>query len=812
MNDFSYEAGSSAELAARADFWRVYTAHYEEVFARSMEAIVSHPTLGAFVAGMSHADREAQRAASYALTRAALLDGEWEPYAASLRVQGEMYARIGIDFGAWQELARMYQGIVVPLLVQDLSHDPARLSRALVAMQHFLESGLTVIATAYFDAKESALAAQRSIAESRAAELEKSAAILRAVLDSIPHGVAVVDDTGEYIVVNRAAQEISGRDVGERAATAAGDIFYADTHTPVPVDQLPVRRAQRGERFEDVELRVTYPHRDGPRILSCRGGPLSGTGEIRGGVVCFEDVTERKLYEAAQDRSRALEEENARIQTANRMKSEFLANMSHELRTPLNSIIGFTELLHDGVVDSTSPDYPSFLSDILASGRHLLQLINDILDLSKVEAGKMEFRAERVDVAAIAADVVAVLRGQSAEKQITTHVECDPSIGDATVDPGRFKQVLFNYVSNAIKFTPPGGDVTVRVRTEADPSMFRVEVVDTGVGIAPSDLSRLFVEFEQLDEGASKKHGGTGLGLALTRRLVEAQGGFTGATSVVGTGSTFFAVLPRHAAANGVRASRASHESSRGDASRILVIEDDEVAQDTLVRTLAAAGYAVEVAGTGQEALERIRGKRFDAVTLDLLLPDMSGLDVLREIRRTHSKAHLAVIIVSVAASPANAAGLAVDDYLAKPIDPTALLESLARAGVSADRGAVLVVDDDPSSLRLMQATLTQLGYRSVCDSDAGTALARCVDELPAAVILDLLMPKIDGFEFVDRFRANPAHAKIPIIVWSVKDLTSEERQRLSSRSQAILHKGGGGRLIEQVGALLSQRAIAATP
>ena len=812
MDTFSFEPGSAADRAARADYWRVYSASHDYILDRLMRVIAAHPTLGPLVASTPRADLGAQHAASLARVRSALLDDDWEPYAASLRQQGATYARMGVPFDAWQELARIHQGILIPLLVREFASEPERLSRVLIAKQHFIESGLTALAKAYFDAKESALAMQRSIAESRAAELEKSAAILRAVLDSIPHGVLVIDDAGEYVIVNRAAQEITRLHAGRNAATIGFETFDASTNAPVPVDELPTRRAQRGEAFEGVELRIQYPHRDGPRILSCRGGPLSGTREIRGGVVCFEDVTEHKLFEAAQDRSRMLEEENRRIQGANRMKSEFLANMSHELRTPLNAIIGFTELLFDGVVDSSSPNYRTFLSDILESSRHLLELINDVLDLSKVEAGKMEFRPQLVDLSAIVSDVLAVLRGQSAEKQITTAVEVDPTVTTAVVDPGRFKQVLYNYISNAIKFTPSRGRITVRVRAEADPGMFRLEVIDTGIGIASANLSRLFVEFEQLESGASKTHGGTGLGLALTRRLVEAQGGFTGATSTLGVGSTFFAVMPRDGVPVDGRAERAVHEAARIGASRILVIEDDAGAQGVLVGTLTAAGYAVEAVRTGEQALESLRRQRFDAVTLDLLLPDMSGLDVLRAIRRSHSRAQLPVIVVSVAASAANAAGLAVDDFLAKPVDSDALLDSLARAGVSPERGAVLVVDDDPSALRLMQATLAQLGYRSVCESDAAVALERCATEVPAAVIVDLLMPRVDGFEFVERFRANPEHRRIPVIVWSVKDLSIEERGRLSSRADAILRKGGGrGNLLDAIGALLSPRGSAAS-
>jgi signal transduction histidine kinase len=251
-----------------------------------------------------------------------------------------------------------------------------------------------------------------------------------------------------------------------------------------------------------------------------------------------------KRMEELKAQSLELETQNRRIQEANRLKSEFLANMSHELRTPLNSIIGFAELLHDGNLPADAPEHREFLGDILKSGRHLLQLINDVLDLAKVEAGKIEFRPERVDMAYLLDEVTAVLRGIAAVKRLRLETELDPELEELTLDPSRLKQVLYNYASNAIKFTADGGRIAIRVRPESSDA-FRVEVEDSGIGIASGDMGRLFVEFEQLDAGAAQNQGGTGLGLVLTKRIVEAQGGMVGVTSTLGQGSVFFAVLPR---------------------------------------------------------------------------------------------------------------------------------------------------------------------------------------------------------------------------------------------------------------------------
>jgi len=251
-------------------------------------------------------------------------------------------------------------------------------------------------------------------------------------------------------------------------------------------------------------------------------------------TAAIRDTTERK---------RQLEEENRRIQETNRLKSEFLANMSHELRTPLNAIIGFSELMVNGKVGELAPDQKEYLGDILTSARHLLRLINDVLDLTKVEAGKMEFRPEILNLAQIAAEVKDILRGLAAQKRIQLVQEFAPDLRPALLDPSKLKQVLYNFISNAIKFTPEGGVVTLRIKPEGEGN-FRLEVEDAGIGIRAEDLSKLFIEFQQLDAGSTKKYAGTGLGLALTKSIVEAQGGRVGVHSQVGKGSVFFAVLP----------------------------------------------------------------------------------------------------------------------------------------------------------------------------------------------------------------------------------------------------------------------------
>jgi signal transduction histidine kinase/DNA-binding response OmpR family regulator len=494
-----------------------------------------------------------------------------------------------------------------------------------------------------------------------------------------------------------------------------------------------------------------------------------------------------------------LVEQNRVIQAANRMKSEFLANMSHELRTPLNAIIGFAELLRDGIPAPVTEKQIEYLQHIMHSGRHLLSLINDVLDLAKVESGKLEIHAQPINPADLMREVTDVLRSKSSEKRIAVSTMMDPTVGSVIADSSKVKQILYNYVSNALKFTAAEGRVDVRIVADG-PDHFRIEVEDSGIGIRPEDMGKLFVEFQQLDAGMTKQHSGTGLGLVLTKRMVEAQGGRVGATSTPGKGSVFFAVLPRDVQAaleargkvgHGGEAGTAGATEPEWNAVSVLVVEDGAEDRAWLVRTLTEAGYAVESAATGAEAIARCKERPFDAITLDLLLPDMGGLEVLRAIRGDGPNRSVPVIVVSVLPGREIMSGFAVTDVLMKPADAPELLAALLRANVPPNgHRPILVVDDDRRMLDLMAASLTELGYQARCQIDPNAALAGIEHERPGAIILDLLMPQMSGFEFLLRLRQGKVGRHIPVLIWSAKDLSAEERSQLKSSAQAVLSKG----------------------
>lgn len=598
-------------------------------------------------------------------------------------------------------------------------------------------------------------------------------------------GVLFGDIDGRITDANAAFLDMLGF---TRAELDAG-VLRNDLLTP------PECRAQ--DRLAIEQLKATgsatpyakeFYRKNGDRLPVVLGMVLLDGPNTMVGFVLDRTVQQR-ADEKIRDYTLALEGANRELALAkeqaeqtSQFKSSFLANMSHELRTPLNSIIGFAELLYDGHVSPEMPEHHEFLGDILTSGRHLLQLINDVLDLSKVEAGRLEFHPEQLDLPLLIREVLTVLRPLASSKQIRVETALHPKLTDVFLDPARLKQVLYNFLSNAIKFTPPSGRIVVRTLPEGV-SAFRLLVEDTGVGIAAEDLGRLFTEFEQLDAGSAKKHGGTGLGLALTKRLVESQGGSVGVHSVPSEGSTFYAILPYRDREH-TPAQRAVSGSSD---QTILVVEAVESIRTLTVRALTAAGYTVETSVTATDAVAACRTRSYAGITINLLLPQGSVLDLLREIRSEGANRHTPVVLFAPVAEQGGPRDGSVSDVLGKPLDQAALSASLRKLGVPT-RASVLVVDADADYSTLMAAALQQLGYRAAPASSPEAALRLCEEEAPAAVILDLLMPNAAGFGFLERFQR--LYPDVPLIIWTQLDLSSADYARLGPARLAVVQKG----------------------
>ncbi|GAA0748172.1 PAS domain S-box protein [Ideonella azotifigens] len=632
----------------------------------------------------------------------------------------------------------------------------------------------------------------RDVSRQRRAEaaLRDSEARLRFTLDAARVGAWNLD------LATGAMQHSTRHDqcfgYGEQQPDWHLDTFFQHVH---PEDRAEVEQSLQVAITElrdwRVQCRVVWP--DGSLHWISQHGSVQregGRATHMPGIVI--DITEQREAERARLEVQRLEAENRQIQEATRLKSQFLANMSHELRTPLNAVIGFAELMQSGFVKPDSPKHQEFLGHIANSGRNLLQLINDVLDLSKVESGKFEFFPEPLDLASILKEAQAVLHSATSRKDIVISMAIDAGLTDLRLDPARLKQVLYNYLSNAIKFSASGGHVVVRVMAEGA-EHFRVEVEDSGIGISPADLPRLFTEFQQLDAGYSKQHQGTGLGLALTRRLVEAQGGQVGVRSTVGVGSVFHVVLNRVHGQDTQRAEAAARRVQEREAGRVLVIEDDQRDQALLVDALSQAGFEVDAAADGPYALRRARETAYAALTLDLSLPGMRGLELLGDIRSRGASQASPVVGVTMPADLAMSATFAIANVLCKPIRGDEITSAMMRFRLPAPgRANVMVIDDDTASLDLMCATLKSIGIDAVCFQDGRQAMQEIDHCRPDAILLDLMMPEFDGFQVLDALQRMPAWREVPVFIWTSMMLTDDEYAILARSARAILVKGGG--------------------
>jgi len=498
-------------------------------------------------------------------------------------------------------------------------------------------------------------------------------------------------------------------------------------------------------------------------------------------------IQNARLFQEIGDKSRQLEE-------ADRHKSEFLANMSHELRTPLNAIIGYSEMLQEDAEDLGSEQFTDDLKKINAAGKHLLELINAVLDLSKIEAGKMDLYLETFDVAGLVHDIAAVIQPLAGKNSNRLQIDCPADIGPMRADLTKVRQALFNLLSNACKFTQQG-TVTLAVarETEAEAEWITFAVKDTGIGLTPEQLGKLFEVFTQADAATTRRYGGTGLGLALSRRLCRMMGGDVTAESEAGRGSTFTIRLPARVAdpVEPPVAPAAVPPVTPGTIGTVLVIDDEAAVRELMQRYLTREGFRVITAAGGDEGLRQARALRPDAITLDVMMPGLDGWAVLSALKADPAIADIPVVMLTIVDDRNLGYTLGAADYLTKPIDRERLVSVLER--YRRDQ-PVLVVDDDPEIRELFRRMLEPDGYTVLEAENGRAALERLRDVTPSVVLLDLMMPEMDGFEFTAEFRRHEAWRTIPVVVVTARDLSREDRERLNGHVQKILQKGAYGR------------------
>jgi PAS domain S-box-containing protein len=643
--------------------------------------------------------------------------------------------------------------------------------------QHILDALASI-------ANSIALGVQRKQAESQRRQSEaRKAAILESALDCI----ITIDQNSRVIEFNPAAERTFGYHRDQAIGHFLPELIippnYRDAHKRGLAHYLetgvgPVlgRRIElTAIRFNGVEFPVEIAV---SRIES--GGPPLFTATLR-------DITARKEAELELQRAKQAAED------ANKAKSAFLASMSHELRTPLNAIIGYGEMVQEEAADMGAVALLPDLHKIHTAGRHLLGLINDVLDLSKIEAGKMELYLETFDIAAMAKDVANTAGPTLGTTGNRFAMHIPPDFGNMHADLTKVRQCLLNVLSNAAKFTKDGSvtlDVSEEIRDGASHILFRVS--DTGIGIGPEDREHLFEPFTQAEPGTTRNFGGTGLGLSLTRHFARLMTGDLTLESEPGKGSAFTIRIPRRVrelASQTAASPGSANGLSAGKQGTVLVIDDDPAACDLIRRLLVREGFRAETASSGEEGLRIAKELRPTVITLDVMMPRMDGWSVLAALKDDPELRTIPVVMLTITDNRNLGFTLGASEYLTKPVERERLLAVLRRYTCQYPPCLVLVVDDDADARRRLREILEKEEWRVIEAADGREAL-ELMSHRPELILLDLLMPGMDGFEFSRELGRNPEWSSVPVVVLTAKDLTADDRQRLNGNIDSVLRKG----------------------
>jgi PAS domain S-box-containing protein len=632
----------------------------------------------------------------------------------------------------------------------------------------------------------------------------------RSLIESNIDAMMTTDADGVITDVNKQTESMTGRSRDELIGAPFKDCFTDPARA-----EAGVARVLNEGKVTNYEL--TARARDGRETLVSYNATtfLDREHRVKGVFAAGRDMTELKRYE------RTLQQKNIELQGASRMKSEFLANMSHELRTPLNAIIGFSEVLGSGMMGNMTDKQREFLSDIFDSGKQLLSLINDILDLSKVEAGMMLLDLEVVDMTSLLASGLSAVSEKAASRSIHVDLGAPEDLGSTEVDARKVKQILYNLLSNAVKFSKVGGQVSLRARRVAREDVsrlsgmragrslplpenehltfFEISVTDAGIGIPHDGLERLFKPFTQIDGGLSRRFEGTGLGLAMVKLLSELHGGTVAVESTEGEGSCFTVWLPDRApkpetldAQTLVPLGSLNFEPGSRNA---LVVEDDSRSADIIRVQLEAEGFTVLNAASAEEALAIATspGSALSLITLDIMLPDMDGWQFLEIVKQRPELRRIPVVIISILGDRNKGFSLGASAVMQKPISRQELYESLVDLGLfplsQGQTLKILIVDDDPKAVELIALRMTALAATVLRAHGGREAIDMARLELPDLIVLDLMMPDVSGFDVVAALNERADTARIPILVVTAKEITAQDRIKLHGSVTAIVEK-----------------------
>lgn len=642
--------------------------------------------------------------------------------------------------------------------------------------------------------------------DGREADLKRANDYLENVLDNSPDAIGIADRLGKIIKWNRLAEKIYGYSFEELQGKAAVELYRHRSDYERLVEKL------KSEGFVR-NYEVLMKRQDGSVFYAGHSISLlkDAHGRTIGSVTVGRDLSEHKAMLSAIEESNehlrkeiaerrqaeeALQAAKDAAEAANRTKSSFLANVSHELRTPLNAIIGYSELLMEDAPDLEPEEFIPDLQKIHAAGEVLLGLINDILDLSKIEAGKMDLYLETFDVARLIEDVAGTVRPMLDKTSNTLSVVCREGLGLMHADLTKVRQSLFNLLSNAGKFTGEG-TIALEVSRETVEGVdwLNFSVSDTGIGMTSEQMARLFQAFSQADDSTTRRFGGTGLGLTITRHFCQMMQGDIEVKSRYGEGTTFTIHLPAHVSKIRSRlsyeAAEPKEQQTEEGRSTVLVIDDDPSVRDLLSRFLSKEGFRVQTAPGGAQGLELARKILPDAITLDVMMPGMDGWAVLAALKAESVLAGIPVIMLTMIDDKSMGYALGASDYMTKPVDRARLLSILEKHCLDADSPLhALVVEDDALTREMLRRLLEKEGW-SVTEAENGRVALECMEEAkPTFILLDLMMPEMNGFEFVEELRRNDLWRSIPIVVATAKDLTAEDRLRLNGYVKAVLEKG----------------------